>query len=161
VEAGPRILAAFSEEQAARAQRDLETLGVAVRTRSAVTNIDSHGVQLGAEQLPVATVLWAAGVKASSVGAMTGAEVDAQGRVIVEPDLTLKGSPRVFVAGDLARFSHQTGKPLPGTAPVAIQAGRYVARTILDDLEGRARTPFHFVDKGQMATIGRSRAIVE
>jgi NADH dehydrogenase len=161
VEAGPRILATFTETQAARAQRDLETLGVTVRTRSAVTGIDAAGVQLGSERLPAATVLWAAGVKASPVGAMTGAEVDAQGRVIVEPDLTLKGHPHVFVAGDQARFTHQTGKPLPGTAPVAIQAGRYIARTILHDIAGRPRVPFRFVDKGQMATIGRSRAIVE
>jgi NADH:quinone reductase (non-electrogenic) len=161
VEAGPRILAAFDERQAARAKRDLETLGVIVRTGSAVTNIDGKGVRLGADELPAATVLWAAGVKASPVGATSAAPVDQQGRVMVEPDLTVKGHPRVFVAGDLARVTHQTGKPLPGTAPVAIQAGRYVARMILDDLGGRPRTPFHFVDKGQMATIGRSRAILE
>ena len=79
----------------------------------------------------------------------------------MEPDLTVAGYPNVFVTGDQARFTHQTGKPLPGTAPVAMQAGRYAARTILDDLRGRPRKPFHFVDKGQMATIGRSRAILE
>jgi NADH dehydrogenase len=106
-------------------------------------------------------VLWAAGVQASDVGRASGLEVDRQGRVIVEPDLTVKGHPHVFVAGDQATFTHQTGRPLPGTAPVAMQQGRYIARAILDDLKGRPRKPFHFVDKGQMATIGRSRAIVE
>jgi NADH:quinone reductase (non-electrogenic) len=161
LEAGPRILPMFSEDQAARAAKDLEGLGVEVRVRSAVTNIDAVGVQLGEERLRAGTVLWAAGVKASPLGAKAGVEVDPQGRVIVEPDLTVKGHSGVFVTGDQARFTHQTGKPLPGTAPVAMQAGRYAARTILEDLRGRPRRPFHFVDKGQMATIGRSRAILE
>jgi NADH dehydrogenase len=161
LEAGPRILPMFSDDQAARAVRDLGELGVRVSIGRAVTNIDADGVQLGAERLRAGTVLWAAGVRAAQLGASTSVDVDPQGRAIVEPDLTLKGHPHVFVTGDQARFTHQTGKPLPGTAPVAMQAGRYAARTILDDLNGRARTPFHFVDKGQMATIGRSRAILE
>jgi NADH dehydrogenase len=161
LEAGPRILPMFSEDQAARAAKDLEGLGVEVRARSVVTNIDAVGVELGEERLRAGTVLWAAGVKASPLGAKAGVEVDPQGRVIVEPDLTVKGYPGVFVIGDQARFTHQTGRPLPGTAPVAMQAGRYAARTILDDLRGRPRRSFHFVDKGQMATIGRSRAVVE
>ena len=161
LEAGPRILPTFSEDQATRAVKDLETLGVEVRVRSAVTNIDRVGVQLAGERLRAGTVLWAAGVKASPLGAIAGVEVDPQGRVIVESDLTMKGHPHVFVTGDQARFTHQTGKPLPGTAPVAMQAGRYAARTIVNDLRGRSRAPFHFVDKGQMATIGRSRAILE
>jgi NADH dehydrogenase len=88
-------------------------------------------------------------------------ETDPQGRVLVEPDLSVKGHPTVFVAGDQSRYTHQTGKPLPGTAPVAMQQGRYIANTILEELKGRPRQPFHFVDKGQMATIGRSRAILE
>jgi NADH dehydrogenase len=90
-----------------------------------------------------------------------GLEVDRQGRVIVEPDLSVKGHPNVFVSGDQASFTHQTGKPLPGTAPVAMQQGRYLARTIGRELAGKPRRPFRFIDKGQMATIGRSRAIVE
>src|SRR5262249_24892708 len=155
------ILPTFSESQAARAKRDLESLGVEVRTGTAVNDIDADGVQVGPERIPSKTVLWAAGVKASPVGASLGAEVDAQGRVIVEPDLSVKGHPHVLIVGDQARSTHQLGKPLPGTAPVAIQAGRYAARTILADIQGRPRKPFHFVDKGQMATIGRSRAIVE
>jgi NADH:ubiquinone reductase (H+-translocating) len=161
LEAGPRILAMFSEDQATRAAKDLEALGVEVRVRGAVTNIDRVGVQLGEERLRAGTVLWAAGVKASPLGAKSGVAVDREGRVIVEPDLTVKDHPSVFVIGDQARFTHQTGKPLPGTAPVAMQAGRYAARTILDDLRGRPRRSFHFVDKGQMATIGRSRAVLE
>jgi NADH dehydrogenase len=161
LEAGPRILPAFSEIQAARAVRDLRALGVEVLTNRAATSIDGDGVQIGTERVRAATVLWAAGVKASPLGRLVSSEIDAQGRVAVEPDLTVKGHPTIFVAGDQARFSHQTGKALPGTAPVAMQQGRYVARTILRDLKGLPREPFLFVDKGQMATIGRSKAIVE
>lgn len=161
LEAGPRILPMFSEQQAARATRDLEHLGVQIWAGSAVTKIDAGGVDIGSERIQSATVLWAAGVKAASVGQASGLEVDRQGRVIVEPDLSVKGHPNVFIAGDQSSFTHQTGKPLPGTAPVAMQQGRYLARTIRNDLAGVPRKPFHFVDKGQMATIGRSRAIVE
>jgi NADH dehydrogenase len=92
---------------------------------------------------------------------MAGLKVDRQGRVLVEPDLSVPGHPNVFVAGDQACFTHQTGKPLPGTAPVAMQQGRYLAKLIRGDLANKPRRPFRFVDKGQMATIGRSRAIVE
>jgi NADH dehydrogenase len=161
IEAGPRVLPMFSEAQAARATRDLEHLGVQVWAHSAVTKIDTEGVEIGPERIHAATVLWAAGVQASSLGRTAGLEVDRQGRVLVEPDLSVKGRPNVFVAGDMASFTHQTGKPLPGTAPVAMQQGRYLARTIRGELVGKTRQPFRFVDKGQMATIGRSRAIVE
>ena len=126
-----------------------------------MTKIDADGVEIGTERVTAATVLWAAGVQASSLGEAAGLEVDRQGRVRVEQDLSVKGYPNVFVAGDQACFTHQTGKPLPGTAPVAMQQGRYLARTIRRELAGKPRQPFHFVDKGQMATIGRSRAIVE
>jgi NADH dehydrogenase len=161
IEAGPRILASFSEPQVDRATRDLERLGVQVWTNRKVTAIDRDGVQMGNERVQSSTVLWAAGVQASPIGRMAGFETDAQGRVIVEPDLTAKGQPNIFVAGDQCRYTHQTGKPLPGTAPVAMQQGKYIANTILGDIHGRDRKAFHFVDKGQMATIGRSRAIVE
>ncbi|MCE9556736.1 MAG: NAD(P)/FAD-dependent oxidoreductase [Planctomycetes bacterium] len=161
VESGPRILSMFNEAQAARATRDLEHLGVQVWTNSAVTKIDASGVEIGAERIGASTVLWAAGVKASPLGRATGCEVDRQGRVLVEPDLSVPGHENIFVAGDLACFLYQTGKPLPGTAPVAMQQGRYLARTILREVAGKPRQPFHFTDKGQMATIGRSRAIVE
>ena len=161
LEAGPRILPAFSEQQAARATRDLERFGVQVWTSSGVTLIDENGVQVGTERLQAGTVLWAAGVQASPLGRIAGLETDPQGRVIVEPDLSVKGHPKVFVAGDQARCTHHTAKPLPGNAPVAMQQGRYIAHTILDELKGRPRRAFHFIDKGQMATIGRSRAILE
>ena len=161
LEAGPRILPTFSEQQAARATRDLEHLGAQVWTNSAVTKIDADGVEIGGERIRAATVLWAAGVKASPLGESARLKVDRQGRVLVEPDLSVKGHGNVFVAGDQACFTHQTGKPLPGTAPVAMQQGRYLAQLIRSELAGKARQPFRFVDKGQMATIGRSRAIVE
>jgi NADH dehydrogenase len=161
IEAGPRILPAFSPGQSARAVRDLERLGVQVRTGSGITSLDANGVEIGTERIETRTVLWAAGVQASPLGRRTGLETDRQGRVIVEPDLSVKGHPNVFVAGDQASYTHQTGSPLPGTAPVAMQQGRYIARTILSELRGRSRRPFRFIDKGQMATIGRSRAILE
>jgi NADH:ubiquinone reductase (H+-translocating) len=161
IEAGPRILPSFSDVQITRATADLERLGVQVWVNRRVTSIDANGVELGVERLQAATVLWAAGVQASPLGKIAGFESDAQGRVIVEPDLSVKGHTRVFVAGDQSRYTHQTGKPLPGTAPVAMQQGRHIAQTILDELKGQPRRPFKFVDKGQMATIGRSRAILE
>jgi NADH dehydrogenase len=161
VEAGPRILPTFSEELAARAVRDLEHLGVQVWTSSPVTEINRNSVHIGNEHLSAGTVLWAAGVKASPLGGLSGLQVDPQGRVLVEPDLTVKGHPEVFVAGDQARFVHQTGGPLPGTAPVAMQQGRYIGRTIRRTIQGKERRPFVFRDKGQMATIGRSKAILQ
>jgi len=159
IEAGPRILPSFPEAQASRATRDLETLGVQVWASCRVTGIDEDGVSANSERIRAATVLWAAGVEASPLGRQVSTDIDRQGRVIVEADLSVKQHPNVFVIGDMANSSHETGKPLPGTAPVAMQQGRYVARTILRDLKGEPRQPFHFVDKGQMATIGRSRAI--
>jgi len=161
LEAGPRILPMYSEAQAARASRDLEHLGVQIWTSSAVTNIDAQGVEIGHERIRSATVLWAAGVIASSLGRDAGFPCDRQGRVQVEADLSVPGQPNIFVAGDQASFTHQTGKPLPGTASVAMQQGRYLAKLIRRELAGQPREPFHFTDKGQMATIGRSRAIVE
>jgi NADH dehydrogenase len=161
VEAGPRILPMFSTEQAGKATRYLESLGVQVWVNSAVTTVDAEGVQVGDERIDAATVLWAAGVEASSLGKLTGAETDRSGRVAVQSDLSLAGHPNVFVAGDMAAAKSEEGKPLPGTAPVALQQGQYLGKLIREELRGNPRQPFHFVDKGQMATIGRSRAIVE
>ena len=161
IESGPRILPSFSESQSSRAVRDLEQLGVQVWTSRAVTMIDADGVQVGQDRLRAGTVLWAAGVQASPLGRLAGLQVDRQGRVSINPDLSIPGHHNVFVAGDQSVFVHQTGKPLPGTAPVAMQQGRYIARTILADTKGQPRRPFHFIDKGQMATIGRSKAVVE
>jgi NADH dehydrogenase len=161
IEAGPRILPSFGEPLASRAVRDLESLGVQVWTNSPVTRIDADGVDLGHERVRTATALWAAGVLPSRVGATLGVPLDAQGRVLVEPDLSLPGHAEVFVIGDQARVFAKDGKPLAGIAPVALQQGRYVGDVIRGDLAGRPREPFRYRDKGQMATIGRSRAIVE
>jgi NADH dehydrogenase len=161
IEAGPGILPSFEPELASRAARDLEGLGVQIWINSKVTDIDACGVQIGEERIRTATVLWAAGVRASDLGASLGAERDAQGRVKVGPELTVPGHPEIFVLGDMAQGVGADGRPLPGIAPVALQQGRYAANTILADLRGRPRKPFAYLDKGQMATIGRSRAVVQ
>lgn len=161
IEAGPRILPSFDESLASRTVRELEELGVQVWTSSLVTKVDEHGVEIGAERIQAATVLWAAGVEAASLGRRLGVEVDRAGRIIVEPDLSIPANPDVFVAGDQAHCRDEHGKPLPGVAPVATQQGRYLAKLIQGDLAGRPRQPFRYFDKGQMATIGRSRAIAQ
>ena len=161
IEAGPGILPSFEPALASRAARSLEALGVQIWTNSKVTEIDASGVQVGQERIRTSTVLWAAGVRASDLGASLGAERDAQGRVKVTPELTVPGHPELFVLGDLAHVVGADGKLLPGVAPVALQQGRYAASAILGDLRGRPRKPFAYRDKGQMATIGRSRAVVQ
>ncbi len=161
VEAGPRILPSFSEKLSRRVTRDLEKLGVQVWTKSLVTKVDSSGVEIGKERILASTVLWAAGVKSSGLSNELEVGLDKFGRVIVEPDLSLKGYPDVFVVGDQAHFAHQTGGPLPGLAPVALQQGRFVAENILRLIKGKGRIQFHYVNKGQMATVGRGRAIAE
>ncbi|HWR01578.1 MAG TPA: NAD(P)/FAD-dependent oxidoreductase [Chlorobaculum sp.] len=161
VEAADRILGGFAPELSSRATRELEKLGVQVWTSSPVSDVDADGVQIGKERIEAATVLWAAGVQASDIGKHMCLEVDRTGRIIVEPDLSVPGHPEVFIGGDQACFTHQTGSPLPGMAPVALQEGKYIARTILGDLKGQVRKQFKYRDKGQMATIGRNRAIVE
>ena len=161
IESGPRILSMFSGQQASRATRDLEKLGVQVWLNCRVTRIDEQGIEVGAERVRASTVLWAAGVRGVELDRQDSLEVDRQGRVIVNEDLSVDGHPNVFVAGDQACFLHQTGDPLPGTAPVAMQQGRFVAETIRRDMAGEPRETFQFKDGGQMATIGRSRAIVE
>lgn len=161
LEAGSRILTSFSENHAARATRDLESLGVQIWTSSQVTRIDPDGVEVGKERIHAATVLWAAGVKAVDLNKKIGVDLDTQDRIIVESDLSLKEYRQVFVAGDQAHFSHQTGEPLPALAPVALQQGRCIAKNILLEIAGHQRQEFRYVDKGQMATIGRNRAVAE
>ena len=164
VEAGPRILPSFDAKLAARAMRDLESLGVQVWTNSRVTNVTSDGVSVGNEHVHASTVLWAAGVRASDVGRTLGAPVDSVGRVKVGPDLTIPGHPEVFVLGDLARFEEREGQPLPGVAFVAMQEGIYAANLVKQEVQRGAvaeRAPFRYHDLGQLATIGRSRAIAE
>lgn len=161
VEAGPRILATFPESLARKAQTELEHLGVEVRTGQAVEQVTECGVVIHGETIPASTVVWAAGVKASPAGKWLGAEVDRAGRVIIERDLTLPGQPDIFVIGDTASLSER-GKPLPGVAPVAMQQGRFVAETIRRRLKGEtARKAFHYTDKGNLATVGRSFAIAD
>ncbi len=161
IEAGARILAQFGPDSADRARRDLETLGVQIWTDSRVTLIDARGVEIGEERVEAATVLWAAGVQGAPVAATLGVERDRAGRVHVGPDLSLANHPEVFVAGDLAWSEDAQGKPYPGLAPVAMQQGRWIAKAILRELAGKPRGRFDYVDKGQMATIGRRRAVVE
>lgn len=161
IEAGPRILPSFSEKLANEATRDLEELGVQVWTASPVTGMDRDGVTVGRERVEASTILWAAGVQASDLGQALGARTDRLGRIVVEPDLSLADHSEIFVAGDQAHFAHGRATPLPGLAPVALQQGRAIARNILREVNGLPRQPFHYLDKGQLATIGRSKAIVE
>ena len=164
VEAGPRILSTFDSKLAARAMRDLESLGVQVWTGAAVTDISDEGVTIGTEKLAAATVLWAAGVQAAEVGRTLGVPLDRAGRVIVGPDLSIPGHSEVFVVGDLAHAQGADGKPLPGVALVAMQQGFYFAAVVKREANASkppAREPFRYIDLGAMATIGRSRAIAE
>ena len=160
IEAGPRILAGFDASLASKATRDLEGLGVQVWTNSRASKIDAQGVEVGEERIGAATVLWAAGVKAAEFEGIS-AERDRSGRIHVGADLSLDQHPSIFVAGDLALATDAAGKGYPGQAPVAMQQGRFVGRAIVRELSGEPRGEFAYVDKGQMATIGRSRAIVE
>lgn len=162
IEGGPRILPMFSPKLSSRAMRDLEQLGVQTWTSSLVSNVTEQGVDVGEEHIAAATVLWAAGVEASKLGRDVGFETDRAGRVIVDADLSVKGHPNIFVAGDQAHSRNsKTQKPLPGIAPVAMQQGRFLANNVLRDIAGKKRLQFRYTDKGQMATIGRSRAITE
>lgn len=166
IEAGPRILPSFAPELASRAVRDLEGLGVQVWTSSPVSKVDADGVEIGDERLRCATVLWAAGVRPApltgALGRQPGVELHRSGRVVVAPDLSLPAWPNVFVAGDQAYLEDERGRPLPGLAPVALQQGRYLGDLLRRELTGRPRPgPFRYRDKGQLATIGRRRAIAE
>jgi len=162
IEAGPRLLASFDPELSSRATSELERLGVQLWTNSLVTNITADGVFVGQEHLAAASVIWAAGVQASPLGASLGAQQDQQGRVLVRADLSVPGFPEVLVIGDQAHFkAPYMQRALPGVASVAIQQGRHAADTICADLEGRRRSEFRYMDRGQMATIGRRRAVVQ
>jgi NADH:ubiquinone reductase (H+-translocating) len=162
VEAGPRLLPAFDPRLSAKAQRQLEHLGVEVKTGTAVTAIDADGVCLGSEVLVARTVLWAAGVAASPLGRMLDAPVDRAGRVRVAVDLSLPAHPEVFVVGDLACVERADGRPVPGVAPAAKQMGRPVARRIRARLDADSTpAPFHYRDQGSLATIGRMAAVAQ
>ncbi len=161
VEAGPRLLPAMLPATSETAAATLVRLGVEVRVGTPVTDVDARGVSIGGERLAARTVVWAAGVAASPLARSLGVPLDRAGRVPVEPDLSVAGHPEVFVIGDLSVYTHQTGRPLPGLSPVALQQGRAVAGNIRATLAGRPRHRFHYVDKGTMAVIGRSEAVAE
>lgn len=153
VEGADRVLPPYVESLSASAQRQLESLGVEVMTSALVDDVSERGVRfVSGESIDCGTVLWAAGVAASTVGGMLGVETDRSGRVLVEPDLSVPGHPEVFVAGDLAAVDE-----VPGVAPAAMQMGRHVARVIATG----ERKPFRYVDKGSLATIGRARAVAD
>jgi NADH dehydrogenase len=161
VEAANSVLTAFPESLRAAARRDLDRLGVEVRTGSIVTAVSDGRVQMGADSIEAATILWAAGVAASPVGATLGVAIDRAGRVLVEPDLTIPGHRDVFVVGDLASLKGADGKPLPGVAQVAIQMGKHAAVNIVRAIDGQPHRAFKYRDLGNMATIGRASAIAD
>ncbi|HEY6251217.1 MAG TPA: NAD(P)/FAD-dependent oxidoreductase, partial [Candidatus Angelobacter sp.] len=161
LEGGPRVLPAFPEDLSASAEKQLKDLGVEVRTNAMVTNIEPGSVTVGQEKLPAAVILWGAGVSASPLGKMLGAPTDRAGRVLVSPDLSVPGHPEVLVIGDLAAAKMKEGKLVPGVAPAAIQMGKFAARQIKRILQNRPREEFHYLDKGTLATIGRSKAVAD
>jgi NADH dehydrogenase len=169
LEGSPRLLSAYPSDLSGSAVRSLQRLGVEVRTGTIVTDIQPGAVTIRAgeqvERIPASTVLWAAGVQASSFGKVLaetiGAALDRLGRVVVEPDLSVPSHPEILVVGDLAHFAHGCASPLPGVAQVAMQQGAYAARLIRDRLRGRTPPPFRYRDYGIMATIGRHAAVAD
>jgi NADH:ubiquinone reductase (H+-translocating) len=161
LEAGPRLLPAFTESLSDAARRSLASLGVEVRLSTAVTGCDPAGVALGADRLEARTIVWGAGVMASPAGDWLGATTDRAGRVIVRGDFSIPGEPRIFVIGDAACAKDCAGKPLPGIAPVAKQQGHYIGQLIDARIAGRPKPSFRYRDFGNLATIGRKRAVAE
>jgi NADH dehydrogenase len=164
VQGADRLLPSMDPKLGDRAKRDLESMGVKVRLNARVTNIDADGVWIGEEQLKSNNVLWAAGVQASPLLKTLGVPQDKSGRVQVGPDLSVPGHPEVYVIGDAAAVTDpKTNQPVPGLAPAAMQEGRYVAKLIAAELGGAkpTREPFHYVDKGTLATIGVRRAVAD
>ncbi|MDR7192328.1 NAD(P)/FAD-dependent oxidoreductase [Luteimonas terrae] len=159
VEAGPRVLSSFPDDLSDKARRQLQKLGVEVQTGTPVADIDGDGYRLGDQRVAAKTVIWAAGVAASPLGALLDAPRDRAGRVQVEQDLRVPGHPDIYVAGDLAAIQ-SNGQPVPGVAPAAKQMGRHVASSIRARLRGQSTTPFAYRDFGNLATIGRMAAVV-
>ena len=161
VEAGPRILPAYAPELSEKAAARLRRMGCEVLVGTPVTAVDPEGVVAGGRRILSRTVIWAAGVAPSPIARSLGVPLDRVGRVKVEPDLSIPGAPEVFVIGDLAAVNDEQGRPVPGLAPPAIQGGRHAARQILRTLRGEPREPFHYLDKGTLATIGRNAAVAQ
>jgi len=169
VEGGDRVLPSYPVALSAKAEAALTRLGVEIQTGAIVTGVEPNAVTIRrenlTEQIRTRTILWAAGVQASPLGRLlaekTGAPVDKEGRIVVQPDLTVPGHPELFVIGDLAHFDHEGSKPLPGVAPVAMQQGRYAAGLIACRLRGKSLPAFHYKDWGSMAVIGRNAAVAD
>jgi NADH dehydrogenase len=170
VEGRSRLLETFPEDLSGRTAKTLEDLGVTISTDTTVTDVRSHEVALqcggDTQVIPAGNVLWTAGVRttplADRLAAATGAATDRLGRIVVESDLTIRGYPEVFVIGDMAHFAHESSKPLPGVAPVAMQQGRYVARVLAARAARKpSPPPFRYHDRGSMAVIGRSAAVAD
>lgn len=169
LEGGPRVLPTYPEDLSRSALEQLQRLGVEVHTSTMVTNVEPGLIWMGQNRMRATVIVWAAGVAASPLGKKLGAPVDRAGRVLVQPDLSIPNRPEVFVIGDLAAIKDASGKMLPGVAPVAILEGRYVAKLIRHEIEhGRTsngnpapRPPFHYWDKGSLATIGRAAAVAQ
>jgi NADH dehydrogenase len=160
IEAGPRLLSAYTDDLSNSARLQLEKLGVAVWTGMQVTGLDAAGVNIGSERIDSRTVLWAAGVAASPLAQTLGVPLDRTGRVLVEPDLTIPGHVNAFVIGDLAHIEID-GALVPGVAPAAMQQGRQTAVNIARSLRGQPHQPFRYRDKGMLATIGRGAAVAK
>jgi NADH dehydrogenase len=170
VEGGDRILPSYPPKLSVKAAAALIRLGVEIQTGAKVIDVETDAVTIRrddrTERVITRTILWAAGVQASPLGRLlaekTGAEADKEGRIVVQPDLTVPGHPELFILGDLAHFEHQGDKPLPGVAPVAMQQGRYAADLIGCRLQGKSLpSPFHYKDRGSMAVIGRNAAVAD
>ena len=169
IEGNDRVLSSYTPKLSAKARKSLQRLGVTVMTESLVTLVDDRGVEIKSKEsthrIEARTVLWAAGVRASSLGRILAngdnSVLDSSGRILVDPYLNLPGDERTFVIGDLASYSHQTGEPLAGVAAVAMQQGTYTSKTILARLAGKAVKPFRYTFPGDMATIGRNHAVAD
>ena len=157
----PRVLPSYPEDLSAKARKQLEKLGVEVRTGELVSAVDGEGVTVGEDRYQARTVVWAAGVQASPLARCLGVELDKAGRVLVEKDLSVPGWPEIFIVGDLAASKQKDGSLVPGVAPAAIQMGRHAARTIVREIGGKDRPSFRYKDKGSLATIGRAAAVAD
>ena len=161
LEGKDRVLPTYPPDLSAKAQKQLEHLGVEVMTHAVVTNVSDDEVCIGDRTIATQTILWGAGVQASALAQSLGVPLDRAGRVVVEPDLTIPGHPEVFVIGDLAASKQRDGSLVPGVAPAAIQAGQHTARNLERAVEGQPLRPFRYRDKGSLATIGRAAAVAD
>ncbi|MDZ7806233.1 MAG: NAD(P)/FAD-dependent oxidoreductase [Gracilimonas sp.] len=161
VEAADGILNAFEEPLPKKGQKTLENMGVEVLLNTPVKGIKANGVQVEGRFIETPNIVWGAGVIASPLIKRLEVETDRIGRAVVNPDLSIEGQPNIFVAGDAAHVKDGNGDPLPGLAPVALQQGKYLGGLIKNDLKGRPRKDFEYVDKGTMATIGRAKAVAD